>query len=328
MKKNIITISLIILFIAALVLMGYYFIKPKYDNNNKNPYDLKIDSIGQIDAEHFCSSNASTYNIPFNNSKAIAVDHNNNIYISGDSSILILEESGKVIRTFKTNKQTATALVVDNNNNIFAALVNQINIYSNKGELLKEFPIISEESYITSVAVNNNSIFMADASAALVYEYKKDGTYLNTFGTKSNKEEISSFILPSYYFDVAIAPDATIWIANTGKHKLVNFDSNAKVLSFWGETSSSVEGFCGCCNPSHFAIMKDGSFVTAEKGIVRVKKYDSKGNFQCAIAGPDTFKEASTGLDIAINSKNQILVLEPDAKEIHIFTLKQSEAHE
>jgi hypothetical protein len=69
--------------------------------------------------------------------------------------------------------------------------------------------------------------------------------------------------------------------------------------------------------------MEDGSFITAEKGIVRVKKYDSQGNFECAIAGPDAFEEASTGLDIAINKKNQILVLEPDASKVHIFILKQ-----
>jgi hypothetical protein len=99
-------------------------------------------------------------------------------------------------------------------------------------------------------------------------------------------------------------------------------DNEEHIVSSWGETSSAVEGFCGCCNPSNFALMRDGSFITAEKGLVRVKKYNKNGDFECVIAGPEKFKEDAKGLDIAIDSNDRIYVLEPEAMKIHIFEIK------
>jgi len=299
---------------------GYFGLrKPSYDHPAKNPYELGLDSIGKIAKDKYCDVSFSMLKIPFEISKALAVDKNDNIYVSGDTSILILSKEGKKITQFDTNI-TATALAISDTEIIYAAFENHIATYSIAGELLKVWPSFKKESYITSLVINGSKIFMADAELEAIHEYKTDGTYLRSLGSK-DKERADSFILPSYFFDVAVTPDNTLWAANTGKHKMVSFDSDGKLGSSWGETSSAVEDFCGCCNPSHFAIMHDGSFITAEKGIVRVKKYNSSGKFECAIAGPDHFEASSTGLEIAINSKNDILVLEPAVHKIHIFKI-------
>ncbi|MDO9155080.1 MAG: NHL repeat-containing protein [Paludibacter sp.] len=322
MKKNTLTYILIIAIIAALIVMGNYFIKPRYDKETVNPYSLKIDSIGEIAAQNYCDVTSSTINIRVNEAIAITVDNNNNIYVSGDNKIIIYSPKGEKTNEFAT-ETTATALVMTEKNVLIAAFKNNVEVYSSEGKLIQKWSDLSEHAYITSVAVKNEKIYLADAESALVYVYTLDGKLLKTIGNKVNKEELSSFILPSFYFDVAIGTDSTLWVANTGRHKLVNFNDAGEILYFWGETSSGVDGFCGCCNPSHFAIMNDGSFITAEKGIVRVKKYSENGKFECAIAGPKHFEQGSTGLDIAINSDNEILVLEPLGKKIHVFKLKK-----
>jgi len=318
MKKNIWTLILVLAVITVLAVVGNYIIKPSHDHITVNPYDLKIDSIGLIAKDKYCDVTCSKMTLPFKKVIAIAVDSENDIYISGDSCILILSRKGDKIKQFST-ESTATALVVDKNNAIYAAFENHIAQYSKEGKLIAQWPVIKKNSYITSLAVSDKQVFAADASAALVYEFSSNGTLIRSFGSKDKKDLVSCFILPSNYFDVAVAPDTTIWIANTGRHKLVNFYTDGNQRSFWGRTSAAVEDFCGCCNPSHFAIMKDGSFITAEKGIVRVKKYDSFGHFIGAIAGPEHFQSGAAGLDIAINNNNEILVLEPHARIIHIF---------
>jgi hypothetical protein len=80
-----------------------------------------------------------------------------------------------------------------------------------------------------------------------------------------------------------------------------------------------IEGFCGCCNPSHFVILDDGSFVTSEKGIVRVKVYNRLGNVVSVVAGPDQFAEGTVGLDLAKDSSQRIYVLDPPKKAVRIF---------
>jgi hypothetical protein len=307
--------------VLSLASIGGYFVlrKPNYDHPEKNPYETGIDSIGRIPAEKYCDVSASALNIPFELSKALAVDKDNNIYVSGDKSILILTKEGKKITQFATDI-TATALAISEDKTIYAAFESHIATYSSTGKLLKEWPAFEKKSYITSLAISKTIIFVADAELEEVHEYKTDGTLIRSIGSK-DKKKVDSFILPSYFFDVAIASDNTLWAANTGKHKLVSFNADGSLRSSWGETSAAVEDFCGCCNPSHFAILKDGSFITAEKGIPRVKKYNSAGKFVGAIAGPEHFRESSTGLEIAINSENDILVLEPAVRKIHIFKI-------
>jgi hypothetical protein len=85
----------------------------------------------------------------------------------------------------------------------------------------------------------------------------------------------------------------------------------------------AVDGFCGCCNPSHFAFLSDGSFVTSEKGIERVKVYSPRGVFQYIVAPPDAFIEGTRGLDLAVDSKDRIIVLDPEKKLIRIFVKKK-----
>ena len=89
----------------------------------------------------------------------------------------------------------------------------------------------------------------------------------------------------------------------------------------------SMEGFCGCCNPSNFAMLSDGSFVTSEKGIERIKVYGPGGIFRNVVAGPDSFIEGTRGIDLAVDAQDRILALDPEKKQIRIFTLKKTAEH-
>ncbi|MBU4493955.1 MAG: hypothetical protein KJ874_01485, partial [Acidobacteria bacterium] len=91
----------------------------------------------------------------------------------------------------------------------------------------------------------------------------------------------------------------------------------------WGEASMDIEGFCGCCNPSHFAVLPDGSFVTSEKGIPRVKIYDRLGRLASVVAGPDRFDEGTKGLDTAADADGRIYILDPSRKRVRIFSEKK-----
>ena len=78
----------------------------------------------------------------------------------------------------------------------------------------------------------------------------------------------------------------------------------------------------GLKNPTHIAVLSDGSFVSSEKAIPRVKIYSQTGVFSCIVAGSDKFDEGTKGLDLAVDSKNKIYVLDPVRKQIRIFEKK------
>jgi DNA-binding beta-propeller fold protein YncE len=253
-----------------------------------------------------------------NKPTGIAIDKDNKIYVTGDSVILVLSTEGKLISRFNI-PQSAGCIAISADNQIYLGVSDHIEVYNPDGILSASWKRMGKESYITSVVLKSDFVYVADAGEEYIYQFNKKGDLLKTIGTKDTTDQMLRFIIPSMYFDVAIDPEGFLWVVNPGRHLLINLKDNGELRSYWGQTSMTQEGFCGCCNPTHIAIMNDGSFITSEKGIVRVKKYDSAGNFMCILAGPEEFMEDSKDLDIAIDSHQKIYILEPYSKKIHVF---------
>ena len=63
-----------------------------------------------------------------------------------------------------------------------------------------------------------------------------------------------------------------------------------------------------------------GSFVTSEKGLPRVKVYGKDGTFKAMVAGPESFRPGTVGLDLAADSMGRVLVLDPARSQLRFFT--------
>ncbi len=83
--------------------------------------------------------------------------------------------------------------------------------------------------------------------------------------------------------------------------------------------------------------MPDGRCITCEKGLPRVKIYSAQGEFECVVAGPESFPQnarAGTvhdlsdgtlgGLDAAADSQGRIFVLDLVAADIRVMQRKVS----
>jgi hypothetical protein len=157
---------------------------------------------------------------------------------------------------------------------------------------------------------------------------------LGRIGQKDESRNIRGFIIPSPYFDVAVAPDGLLRVVNPGEHKIEAYTFDGHLEVSWGQRGLDVPAFCGCCNPAAMAILPDGRFVTGEKGIPRVKIYGPEGKFECVVVGPDILApnfSATTEtrddlrlhpVDLAVDGKSRILVLDPNAGKLRIFEAK------
>ena len=75
-----------------------------------------------------------------------------------------------------------------------------------------------------------------------------------------------------------------MWVVNPGMHAFENYEFDGDLRAFWENTSMKIDGFSGCCNPAHFTFLPDGSFVTSEKGLVRVKVHKPSGELLGVVA--------------------------------------------
>ncbi len=78
--------------------------------------------------------------------------------------------------------------------------------------------------------------------------------------------------------------------------------------------------FCGCCNPAHFAVIPQG-FVTAEKGINRIKILDQNGDFVEFVSSQNNFTQ-SIPLDVASSDGKIIYAANSADNTLYIFKRK------
>ena len=208
---------------------------------------------------------------------------------------------------------------------IYVGVVGHIEVIAFGATEAQAWTSLGENARITSVSVGATNLFVADFGSRVVWRYDLSGRLLGQLGQRDRAKGVSGFVLPSPYFDV-VAGDDAVWAVNPGRQSVEQHQLDGTVSAQWGEASMKLEGFCGCCNPSHLARMADGRFVTSEKGLPRVKLYAADGTFVGLVAGTDAFAKDTVGLDLAVDGDGRILVLDPVAKAVRVFVLKARES--
>ncbi|MDF7822516.1 hypothetical protein P4B35_00715 [Pontiellaceae bacterium B12227] len=239
----------------------------------------------------------------------VCVGGSNGIEVIGDKTIPVVG--------------TVTCLAFDDEGTLFAGVQDHIIKIPKDGEI-QIWPSPSEKAYLTSIDVDDWYVYVADAGSRRIWRYKKEGGAPFEIGKKDWANGVRGFYIPSPYFDLAISPaDGSVWAVNSGHHAVENYRPDGMPLSSWEATGMHIEGFSGCCNPSHFALLPDGGFVTAEKGLPRVKIHNVDGSLRCVVAAPDQFEDDVTGLDVAVGPNGKIYVLDPARNRVRVFEEKK-----
>jgi ligand-binding sensor domain-containing protein len=323
-KKNdrLITAAIILVSVAGILYFGIRAISENPQKAQENPFEYNVDNFKKSDAGLHNYTEIRQIPVDVNKVKAITLDSENNLYAAGQDLIQALNSQGNEVNSFPVTG-LVNCLAVDENSDLYLGFYDHIEVYDNKGTIKSRWESLGAKAIITSIALTQDSVLAADAGNTVVWRIDRTGKVIQKIGEKNEAKDIPGFMIPSPYFDLAIDPDGFLWVTNTGRHSLENYTSNGDFRSSWGEFSMKPEGFCGCCNPTHIAILEDGTFVTSEKGIPRVKVYNRIGELVSIVAGPDEFKEGTVGLDLAVDSDQRIYVLDPVQKAVRIFEKKK-----
>lgn len=284
-----------------------------------NPYQYDIEQFKRVDL------NLITYQeqapIPCNpvTPKAVAVTSQDEVIVAAQDSIFFLSNENKVNHLFTTDKAIAAiaALTMDV---ILVAFKEQVVQFNAKGEIRQTWPTLGENAFITSLAVNQTHVAVADYGNKQCWLFNRQGRLKQMITFEVNHHHGSGgFKIPSPYFDVHFGQDGTIWCTHPGMHRIENYSLTGQRLSSWGRFGMDTAGFSGCCNPTHFAILPSGHFITVEKGLVRIKEYTRQGVLQGVVAAPEQFQEGLTGVDLAVNSQGTVYSVDRLKKQIRVF---------
>jgi hypothetical protein len=319
MKQKIIIWASVILLLAVIAFMVKdFFYQPQ--NANENPYEYKMDKLRYINPSLVGYSQVAQFKPEIEELHGITIDKYDNIYLTGKDKIIVYSSDLTLKSSFNTGN-VATCIAIENAK-VYLGVQNHVEVYDLDGKFQKSWLPVNEKSVITSIAISEKYIYVADAGNRIVYQYDKKGDLVKEIGKKNPKKGILGFVIPSPYFDLLIGREGELWVVNPGRHSFESYNEKGDQISSWAKTSMDVDGFCGCCNPSNIAMLSDGSFVTSEKAIERVKVHLPSGELKCVVATPENFEEGTKGIDLAVDSKDRIYVLDPAKKQVTIFVKK------
>lgn len=328
MRQKIIIIASLLLFGVAIFLMFSDF----FQNSRKtevNSLDSIYNKIKMVDSSLIKYKEIQFIQHSLTEASGIAIDGNSTIYIAGKGKVQIINSDGKILKDFKIDS-AARCIALGPNNDIFLGIGNKIEIFNKNGVKQMEWKEYNHKSLITSISIRNSDVFVADAANRLVLHYGINGELKNIIGKKDTTKNLDGLVVPSPYLDAAIDPFDNLWVVNPGKHHLYNFTDNGSLRTAWGKTSTTeIDGFTGCCNPAQFCFGADGSFITFEKKANRIKIYNHGGEFQCVVAGSDSFSKFKSETntdplvnDLAVSKDGLIYALEAASNSIRVFAKK------
>jgi len=225
--------------------------------------------------------------------------------------------------TFNKVKEVIVDVLKVDDDNIYIGFESHVGLFNQEGKQVQSWEDLGPRCVITSIAIKGEQVYVADAGNRRVIIYNPSGGVIGEFEGKATSEAGHGFIIPSPNFDIVVNTFGELWVVNPGKHAIENYTDNGEMRGYWEKSSMSVEGFTGCCNPAEIAVLNDGSFVTSEKGLVRIKVYDASGKLKSVVAPPDKFIEEGKAPEVVADDKGNIFALDFDKKMIRIFELKE-----
>lgn len=124
--------------------------------------------------------------------------------------------------------------------------------------------------------------------------------------------------------DVAVAPDGSLYVADSGNHRIVHLSADGKVLHTWGTFGDILQGLenapPGTFNqPWGVAVGPDGSVYVADTWNHRIQKFTADGEF---VTQWGTFGTGQDGYalwgprDIVIDGQGRVLVSDTGNKRV------------
>lgn len=290
-----------------------------------------VSEFARTDPKLLLYQPAGTFPTGMERVKRLTVDSTGRIWVAGDRMVGQFSPTGEAGRQLKLERPPH-ALWAGRDGELVVALGNFFEVYDGQGRLRLRSPRLGEDSFLTAVAVEGATIYLADAGRREVLQCDRGtGEITGRFGRKDQPAGNPGFVVPSPYFDLAVSR-GRLHVTNPGRLRVETYTLDGRFESSWGSPGLAPNRFCGCCNPVYFTLRPNGGFLTSEKGLTRIGVYGADGSFEGLVAGPDTLvddKELAKracqdcrlggGFDVACDAAGRVFVLDPFRKSVRVF---------
>lgn len=200
------------------------------------------------------------------------------------------------------------------NDKLYLLFPSRIEVYDRQGEAIQEWEACSDDADYCQLTVLKEGVFVTDAAAKNICQYKPDGT-LARFIKSPN-----GFVVPSYSFGITNF-NGHVFCSNPGRHIVEQYTVNGEYVASFGKSGMGAGEFSGCCNPVQIIATEKGELLTSEKGLPRISCYGSDGTFHSILlddkalgGGHSAYDMCMFGDKLIVSGGNKISVFQYDAR--------------
>ena len=134
------------------------------------------------------------------------------------------------------------------NDKLYLLFPSRIEVYDRQGEAIQEWEACSDDADYCQLTVLKDGVFVTDAAAKNICQYKLDGT-LARFIKSPN-----GFVVPSYSFGITNI-NGHVFCSNPGRHIVEQYTVNGEYVASFGKSGMGAGELSGCCNPYDYGVI-------------------------------------------------------------------------
>lgn len=322
-REKLIQILILAAGIGVFIVLFVVFFMALFPQGQAKPADYltySLEGLDEIPEEAILFREEEGIAVPGKDLSALALLPDGGFAVCAGTRLIVYDESLKPAVTIVLPEKGFALAAAGTPVRLYAGLKQRIVVYDAAGNELAEWAELGEQAQIVSLAATADTVYVADSGNKTIACFDPEGRLLRFIGRTGAGQ--SMFLIPSFCFDIALDASGALWAVDPGRLRVVKLDGEGRIDLAWGRASPLLEGFPGCCNPMNLAVAPDGSFVTQEKGILRVKLYDTTGVFKGVVAGPQSFHESLWNTDLAVAPDGRVFLVDAFLNKVRIFIRK------
>lgn len=169
---------------------------------------------------------------------------------------------------------------------------------------------------------SDGNVYVADSDNHRIQQFAEDGTLLNQWGGYGlvGPEEESAAGLFNQPWGIAVAPDGSVYVADTWNHRIQKFTAEGEFIAMWGYFAQSDDPYA-MWGPRDVLVDMNGNVLVTDTGNKRILIFDPDGNFLNRIGGVGlNLGQFDEPVGIAVDSNsNRLYIADTWNQRVQVF---------